>query len=140
MGRIGGYIQRVSIGNGCFSLSTVAHEIGHAIGFWHEQSHPDRDKYVNIHQENIKEGLEYNFDKRTDVNSLGVTYDFKSVMHYRATAFAKFGTATISAKEENLPFGHVPELSPLDIKQANLLYKQQCGKLYNNNICMYVCS
>ena len=128
MGRIGeNYIQSISIGDGCFSLPIVAHEIGHAIGFWHEQSRPDRDKYVNIHQENIIDGLEYNFDKKTDVNSLGVTYDFNSVMHYSSTAFAKPGTVTISAKEEDLPFGRVPELSPLDIKQANLLYKQQCG-------------
>ena len=49
-------------------------------------------------------------------------------MHYSSTALAKSGTVTISAKEKDLPFGRVPELSPLDIKQANLLYKQQCGK------------
>ena len=128
VGRIGDYIQRISIGYGCFSLSIVVHEIGHAIGFWHEQSRPDRDKHVNIHRENIEDGYDHNFDKRTDVDSLGVTYDFNSVMHYSSTAFAKSGTVTISAKEKDLPFGRVPELSPLDIKQANLLYKQQCGK------------
>ena len=128
VGRIGGYIQRISIGNGCFSLSTVVHEIGHAVGFWHEQSRPDRDKYVNIHDENIQTGREYNFNKRTDIDSLGVTHDFNSVMHYSSTAFAKHGTVTISAKEKDVPFGRVPELSPLDIKQANLLYKRQCGK------------
>ena len=128
MGRIGGYIQRISIGYGCFSLSTIAHEIGHAIGFWHEQSRPDRDKYVTIHDKNIQTGREYNFNKRTDIDSLGVTYDFNSVMHYSSTAFAKYNTVTITAKEKDLPFGLAPELSPLDIKQANLLYKHQCGK------------
>ena len=58
-------------------------------------------------------------------------------MHYRATGFAnKPGAVTISSKEKDIPFGLVPELSPLDIKQANLLYKYQCGQL-SNNIMLY---
>ena len=55
VGRIGGQ-QWLFLGQGCFSLETVVHELMHAVGFIHEQSRPDRDEYVKIKWENIKEG------------------------------------------------------------------------------------
>ena len=126
VGRITGYIQPVSIGYRCRFSSTV-HEIGHVLGFWHEQSRPDRDQYVNIHEQNVRPGFESSFDIQTDVYSLGVPYDFNSIMHYSATVAALTNTITISTKEKDIPFGLAPELSPLDIKQTNLLYNYQCG-------------
>jgi len=127
VGRFSGYIQPVSIALSCNDQSTILHEIGHTVGFWHEQSRPDRDKYVTIHQQNIRPGYESNFDIKTNIDSLGVCYDFNSIMHYSATAWAKSGNITISTKEKDIPFGRPPELSSMDIKQTNLLYKDQCS-------------
>ena len=126
VGRYPGYTQIISVGSHC-SFSAAVHEIGHTLGFFHEQSRPDRDKYVTIHHENIIPGTENNFQKETNVNSLGVTYDFNSIMHYSAFTLTKNGQVTISTKEKDLQIGGSSELSPLDIKQTNLLYKDHCG-------------
>lgn len=127
VGRRAGYIQRVSIASFC-SLAAVIHEIGHVVGFWHEQSRPDRDQYITIHQENIRPGYKSDFDKINAVDSLGVPYDFNSIMHYSRYAFAKPGNITISSKEDDIPFGRAPVLSRLDILQTELLYKDHCSK------------
>ena len=56
---------------------------------------------------------------------MAVPYDYKSVMHYSATAFgAPSGSVTITRKDGSQDLGNRVGLSPLDIKQAKLLY---CG-------------
>ena len=41
---------------GCLHDSVIIHEFLYAMGFQHEQERPDRDEYVTIHWENIKDG------------------------------------------------------------------------------------
>ena len=53
--------QAVNIGRGCEYKGIVQHEILHALGRAHEQSRPDRNRYVIINTNNIRQGI-YKFD------------------------------------------------------------------------------
>ena len=50
--------------------------------YYHEQSRPDRDTYVDILRENIKANRAHNFIKHHDTDTYGVPYDGQSIMHY----------------------------------------------------------
>uniref|UniRef100_A0A671MXZ3 Metalloendopeptidase n=1 Tax=Sinocyclocheilus anshuiensis TaxID=1608454 RepID=A0A671MXZ3_9TELE len=92
--------QELSIGANCERLGTVEHEFLHALGFWHEQSMSDRDDYVIFVWDRIEDGKEHNFNlyDETVSSSLGVPYDYGSVMHYSKTAFNKDSEPTIVTK------------------------------------------
>ncbi|OQR74359.1 tolloid protein 1-like [Tropilaelaps mercedesae] len=91
VGKRGNGPQAISIGKNCDKFGIVVHELGHVVGFWHEHTRPDRDNHVHIIDKNIMQGQEYNFNKLTeeDVNSLGLPYDFDSIMHYARNTFSK---------------------------------------------------
>ncbi|XP_028417072.1 low choriolytic enzyme-like [Dendronephthya gigantea] len=119
--------QDISIGIGCNFKSTIVHEFLHALGFWHEQSRPDRDDYVTILWQNIRRGVENNFQKHGSekTTNLGVEYDYESVMHYGKTAFSVNGQPTIIRKND--PEGQLGQLvygglSAKDAEEINIFY------------------
>ena len=68
--------------------------------------------------------FKFAFDRYSNrkIDSLGVEYDYHSVMHYGARAFSKNGQPTIVARNPLIKkFGNT-HLSLLDIRQAKLLY------------------
>lgn len=86
--------------NWCVNHDTVTHEMMHSIGFFHQQSAPDRDEYIKIFKDNIKLGEEPNFLKyghEFDANFAG-GYDYQSIMHYERTAFSINKEETMAPK------------------------------------------
>jgi hypothetical protein len=119
VGRQGG-MQVISLGTGC-GVGAAIHEIGHAIGLWHEQSRSDRDQFIEVILANVAPNRRHNFDMHIqDGDDLG-QYDFDSIMHYPATAFSINGQPTIRARNGQI-FGQRNGLSAGDIAAVRLMY------------------
>ncbi|KAJ7393818.1 hypothetical protein OS493_003484 [Desmophyllum pertusum] len=99
--------QTLSLGKDCWLPGTLLHEIGHALGLFHEQARPDRDMYINIVRDNIQAGKASNFDKMTPAQQqtwmpFGTPYDYYSIMHFYSYAFTKNKKPTITPKNKNV--------------------------------------
>jgi hypothetical protein len=120
VGMIGGQ-QTINIFNWNYRF-IVCHEICHALGYWHEQSRPDRNTYVTINYANIDPNYSYNFNIVSGATMNG-TYDFDSVMHYGATAFTINGQPTITINPGySGTIGQRQHLSVLDAQGAATQY------------------
>ena len=98
------------------------------MGFYHEQSRPDRDNFVMIKLQNAKPGTSSNFAKysRDYIDMRGVPYDCSSIMHYRSKAFSLNGKPTVipivEEGDEVPQIGQRVKLSSQDVQLAKSMY------------------
>ncbi|XP_037091461.1 astacin-like metalloprotease toxin 5 [Pollicipes pollicipes] len=122
--------QLIVLGEGCFNIGIILHEMGHTVGFWHEHNRPDRDQWLKIDLENA-DGAE-NFDAY-DRSRHPVTdsLDFKSVMMLGTDAFSAGNGSTMSSHWPDVPVPQLTNktmLSDKDINRVRYLYGEQCRK------------
>jgi astacin len=120
VGMAGGQ-QFVNLATGCSTGNTI-HEIGHALGLFHEQAREDRDYYVSVLWENVQGGREHNFYQRVDDGDDLAWYDYDSIMHYDAYAFSSNGLPTIEVLTPGAVIGQRVGLSYGDIETIFTMY------------------
>ncbi|XP_045770578.1 uncharacterized protein LOC123871060 isoform X2 [Maniola jurtina] len=118
-------VQMVVLGYDCLSQGEIAHEVMHVLGFSHEHTRSDRDRYITILWDNIKPGYKKYFATRHDGRLLNLPYDYASVLHYPPRAFSKNGQITIMTESE-IKVGQREALSELDVEKIGMIYGHEC--------------
>ena len=102
VGRMGGK-QAINVPNWCGAGSLI-HEILHALGYYHEQSRPDRSKWIKVKWCNIQLKRWFNFFAAPFAKKFGA-FDFDSIMLYPSfNGFSKEPSKPTMTKRDGSTF------------------------------------
>lgn len=119
--------QIVSLGHGCENFGIILHELMHVVGFYHLHQRSDRDKFLNIHWDNINPMYINNFKLLSpDVMPINDFFDYQSIMMYGSSSFSKDRTSVTMTPSR--PGARIADpaqkfsLSPADVRGINRMY------------------
>lgn len=121
--------------------SVIAHEILHALGFFHEHSRADRDGFIIVNFSNIRPSKRHNFKKYTQNNYTGTdlgSFDFYSIMLYDSfisdPAFVYDTSVAVMTKLDGTPFYGGASISSSDERGLKSIYGPPFHRLETRTI------
>jgi hypothetical protein len=115
--------QPLNLGTNCEIKGIAAHEIAHALGMLHEMARNDRNLYLNVRKQHVKDGFMNNFENTSNAYT-GTSFDFLSLMMYGAYHFSKDGEMTTLPHDKRLVpiMGQREGFSELDVLHLGNMY------------------
>ena len=120
VGRIGG--RQTINGDPECAVSTLVHEMGHAVGLWHVQQDASANAFVDLKLNRMDPGKRSNNQAIFGTRTFG-GYDYNSIMHYFRTNFPAYADrVTLETKPAGIDVAGNGTYSPADIDALRRLY------------------